>query len=373
MKAKRMSALLTALLTLSLTGCVTAPAPSSSQAVSSEETKEYAYVRLGDVRYRIEEGTSLYFNGRWFDKDIGGQTVKASTNNGAEVYFMTSGTDSVTLLCPDNGNMENTTPILAVCIDGATWALTRVTVENNAAVIPLPDKGAHIVRVVNESRNAGGDKWNTGCGYAVAGIDAGDGTCVGVKPMSKTIAFYGDSITEGDFVYNFDWNKGSSGTYTYAWQTAMQLNAVPYICGYGSSGVMQDGFFKDALTAVDFMTNGVTDPGPDSPAAIVINHGANDQKYTDAEVTAGYKKLIERLHQKHPDAVIFAVAPFGQYKVPAIQAAVEGYDYVHFISTAGWPLSYTDGLHPNEQGAKVAGERLAAAITDIVGEDFFKE
>lgn len=374
MKVKRILALITAAMTLFVTGCDGQTSPSQTgNSTPSEPEKEYSYVQLGDVRYRIEEGTDLYFNGRWFDKEIDGVTVKASTNNGAEIYFMVSGTESVTLHCPNNGNMENTTPILAYCIDGATFDPVRVTVENDQVIIPLPDNGHHIVRVITESRNAGGDKWNTGCGYAVSSVDAGEGTVVGVKPMNKTIAFYGDSITEGDFVYNLDWNKGSSATYTYAWQTAVNLGAVPYTCGYGSSGVMQDGFFKDALTAVDWMTNSVSDPGAEDPAVIVINHGANDQNYADADVTVNYKKLIERLHEKHPNAVIVAVAPFGQFKVPAIQAAVADYDYAHFVSTKGWPMAYTDGLHPNVQGAKNAGKKLAEAITAIVGEDYFNE
>ena len=364
---KTVSFLVAALMLPVLSGCGGTPEPTTSK----EEGPVYQYVTLGSTVFRIEEGTPLYFNGRWFDKEIGGETVKASTNNGAEVYFLVSGTESVTLRCPNNGNMENTTPVLAYCIDGSDFAPVRVSVEDDKAVIPLPDTNNHIVRVVTESRNAGGDKWNTGCGYAIAGVDAGSGTTTGLKPMNKTIAFYGDSITEGDFVLNLNWNLGSSGTYTYAWQAAKELHAVPYVCGYGSSGVMQDGFFKDALTAAQYMTNGVPDPGAEDPAVIVINHGANDQNYSDADVTAKYRAFVEFLHERHPNAVIVAFEAFGHFKKNAVEKAVEGLSYAHFVTTEGLKLSFTDGLHPNQAGAEKAGKYLAEKITELVGEDFF--
>jgi len=366
---KRTLALLTALMLLPvLGGCGGETKPESES--SKEEEKVASYVTVGNTYYRVEEG-QLYFNGRWFDKELNGQTVKASTNNGAEIYFLASGTESVTLLCPNNGNVENCTPIFAYCLDGADFSLTRITVSDDKITVPLPDKNTHLVRLITESRNAGGDKWNNACGYAVSGVEANGGTVTAVKPMNRTIAFYGDSITEGDFVFGLNWNNDSSGTYTYAWQTAKELGAVPYICGYGSSGVMQDGFFKDALTASDYMTKGVADAGAEDPAVVVINHGANDQNYADADVTAKYRALVLHLHEKYPNAVIVAFEPFGHFKKSAIEAAVEGLDYAHFVSTEGLRLTFTDGLHPNQAGAEKAGKFLAEAIRGLVGDEAF--
>lgn len=368
MKLKRILSLLTAMTLFFVGGC----APASSTNASSEEKQPTYYSTADGHVYRLEEDTELYFNGRWYDKELNGQTVKATTNNGAEIYFAAEGTDSVTLLCPDNGNVENTTPILAYCIDGGSASLTRVTVTDDKVVIPLPDAGFHVVRVITESLNAGVKKWDLANGYAIAGVDAGAGKTTGLKPMNRSIAIYGDSITEGDFVYGLNWNLDSSGTYTYAWQAARELSAVPYICGYGSSGITTDGFFKKAIIAVDNMSNGIADPGAEDPAVIVINHAANDAGAANDVFSQGYRELVDRLHEKHPDAVIFALAGFRQDHAQQIEEVANEYDFVHFVPTKDWALSYTDGLHPNVDGAKKAGKLLADAIKAVVGEDHFK-
>ncbi len=370
MKLKRIISLLTAMMFFATCGCA-ASTDSTSSDVSQEPQYTYHTTPDGNT-YRVEEGTQMYFNGRWYDKALNGTTVKATTNNGAEIYFAAEGTTSVTMFCPDNGNVENTTPIFGYCIDGNSQNITRVTVTEDKIVIPLPDTGFHIVRVITESLNAGVKKWDLGNGYAVSGIDAGGGKVVGLKPMNRSIAIYGDSITEGDFVYGFNWNNDSSGTHTYAWQTARELSAVPYICGYGSSGITSDGFFKKAIVAVDNMTNGVVDNGPEDPAVIVINHAANDRDASVDAFVTGYRQLIDRLHEKHPDAVIFAVAGFRQDKTAQVEQVANEYDFVHFVPTADWALSYTDGLHPNAEGAIKGGQLLSAAIKAVVGEDYFK-
>lgn len=370
MKIKRMLSLLTAGTLFAVSGC---SASTGEPASNVSEEPQYSYFSTVDGNiYRLEEGTQLYFNGRWFDKTLNGQTVKATTNNGAEIYFAAEGTDSVTLFCPDNGNVENTTPIFAYCIDGDSANLTRITVTEDKITIPLPDKNFHIVRVITESLNAGVKKWDLANGYAVSGVDAGEGKVTGLKPMNRSIAIYGDSITEGDFVYGFNWNNDSSGTYTYAWQAARELSAVPYICGYGSSGITSDGFFKKAIVAVDNMSNGISDPGAEDPAVIVINHAANDAGATNEAFSAGYRQLIDRLHEKHPDAIIFAVAGFRQDHTAQVEEVAGEYGFVHFVPTADWALSYTDGLHPNVEGAKKGGKLLADAIKAVVGEDYFK-
>lgn len=371
MKLKRILSLLTAMTLFIVGGCTPATNGSTSSETVSE--KQYTYYSTGDGNvYRLEEGTEMYFNGRWFDKELNGQTVKATTNNGAELYFAVEGTDTVTIHCPDNGNVENTTPIFAYCIDGGSQNLTRVTVKDDKLTITLPDTNFHLVRVITESLNAGVKKWDLANGYAVAGIDAGVGKVTGIKPMNKSIAIYGDSITEGDFVFGLNWNNDSSGTYTYAWQAARELSAVPYICGYGSSGITGDGFFKKAIIAVDNMSNGIPDPGAEDPAVIVINHAANDRNASNEVFSQGYRELINRLHEKHPNAVIFALAGFRQDHAQQIEEVANEYNFVHFVPSKDWKLSYTDGLHPNVEGAKKAGKNLADAIKAVVGEDYFK-
>ena len=34
----------------------------------------------------------------------------------------------------------------------------------------------------------------------------------------------------------------------------------------------------------------------------------------------------------------------------------------YVIESEGWPITFTDGIHPNAAGAKVMGERVAEGI-----------
>ena len=47
-------------------------------------------------------------------------------------------------------------------------------------------------------------------------------------------------------------------------------------------------------------------------------------------------------------------------------------DNAYVVATKGWKISYTDGVHPDAAGAKLAGEKLAAALVEIFGEEYFK-
>jgi lysophospholipase L1-like esterase len=55
-----------------------------------------------------------------------------------------------------------------------------------------------------------------------------------------------------------------------------------------------------------------------------------------------------------------------------IPGAVEKMENAYVIETRSWEISYTDGIHPDAAGAKYAGEKLAAALVEIFGEDYFE-
>ena len=65
------------------------------------------------------------------------------------------------------------------------------------------------------------------------------------------------------------------------------------------------------------------------------------------------------------------MVPFGRMEETEIASVAADYANVSVVLTSGWGVTYSDGIHPNAEGAKNAGERLAEAILNIVGEDFF--
>lgn len=335
---------------------------------SGRERKQ-EYIRSGDgMVFEPCPGSSLFLSGRWFEKDVGGARCAVTTNTGSEIYFRVSGTESVSLLFARNtaGNI----PLISYCADGDISRMPRLPAD--AAVIPLPDCGEHVVRVVIDAMDPGEKKWDEAAGAAVMGADAGKGRVEGLRPLNGVIAFYGDSITEGDFCFGLEWTVSSySAVHTYAWQAAARLRALPYVCGYGSSGITAGGFFRRAIEAVDSMSSGYADPGPADPRVVVTNYGANDRDASDGEFLDGYRALLDRLHAKHPRALILALAPFCQVHAAQVRQAAEERGYARFADTSSWDLSYTDGLHPTPEGAEKAGALLAEEIARAVGNGDF--
>lgn len=62
--------------------------------------------------------------------------------------------------------------------------------------------------------------------------------------------------------------------------------------------------------------------------------------------------------------------PFNQAHAQTIATVVQKMDNAYVIETKGWRITYTDGVHPNARGAKLAGEGLATELKAIFGEDF---
>ena len=105
--------------------------------------------------------------------------------------------------------------------------------------------------------------------------------------------------------------------------------------------------------------------------AIVVNHGHNDlnASVSDEDFAKGYREVLVRLREKHPDTPILAVVPYAQRYVEAIKGVVEELDddNIYYISTADWEYTTTDGVHPDAAGGRALGTRLAAEIAEILG------
>jgi len=176
------------------------------------------------------------------------------------------------------------------------------------------------------------------------------------------IAFYGDSITQGVRALNMALNpKGTSATNSYAWHCADKLNMVLYYAGYGGSGIFVPGSYNNLGNAISNFTVSRKATKID-PAVVVVEHGTNDVKANAPEFTAGYKKALLQLHKKYPNAKIMAMIPFTGLHAAEIRVAASGYKWCTVIETASWNISYTDGLHPNKEGAKTVGINLAKKI-----------
>ena len=346
-------------------------APTEAVTLSPEEqlaADRQAY--LDTVTYRdfvLTGEESPFYMGRWFDKEIEGETHKVTLTDGAHLYFLIENASSFDVTFTVITKTEE--PYFAYSIDGAEPVRQHIT----EPTVTLPDTGRHTVRIIADAMTEGEGKWDRERGFALKSITPSEGgSIVGIKPTEKVIFFYGDSITEGIRALNMNaTSDGNSATNAYSWQCAETLGVTPYLIGYGASGITVQGSFNTMLNAVDYLSKDRPVEDGVIPDVIVINHGTNDgganRKVFEEALTA----TLARLREKYPDTPIVYLIPFNQAQARIIATVMENTENAYVVETKDWEITFTDTAHPDVAGAKYAGEHLADALKDIFGEDFF--
>jgi lysophospholipase L1-like esterase len=147
------------------------------------------------------------------------------------------------------------------------------------------------------------------------------------------------------------------------------LGVTPYNIGYGASGLIRVGWFHTMEKAMDYLS--WQHPVEESPAAnqqpdlIVINHGTNDGGFLPQEFTVALRGTLAQLYKKYPDVPVVYVIPLIQAHAAVIRRLMADYPNGYVIETEGWPVTFTDGIHPNGAGAKIMGERIAKEIREL--------
>ncbi|MBO5682500.1 MAG: hypothetical protein J6S10_00825 [Clostridia bacterium] len=330
-------------------------------------------------RFELTNPDEPYFVGRWFDKDVNGEAHKVTLTDGSLFYFLVEGAASFDVNFTEMAGMTPT-PYFAYSIDGATPVRQLVT----NPTVTLPDTNPHTVRIIADGMTASRDaKWVNEQGIALKNVTAPAGGAIwGIKPTEKVIYYFGDSITEGIMALattpsasaNSDTN---SATGSYAWYCSEALGAVHYSIGYSGSGILDPGSFAVFTDAIDhYSENRLIENESVKPDVIIINHGCNDiPMHTDAGVFIDTVKAgIATLQELYPDAPIYYVVPFDQKWSIQLSGALKNTAGVTVIKTNGWTEGVTfadDNLHPTAAGGQVLGAKLAAALKEALGEDFF--
>ena len=348
-------------------------APTEPVTLSPEEqlaADRMAY--LSTVTYRdfvLTGEDEPFYVGRWFDKDIEGTPHKVTLTDGAHLYFLIENATSfdVTFTVITTGEE----PYFAYSIDGAEPIRQHIT----EPTVTLPDTGRHTVRIIADGMTEGEGKWDQEKGFAIKSVTPAEGgSIVGIKPTEKVVFFYGDSITEGIRALNMNaTSDGNSATNAYSWQCAETLGVTPYLIGYGASGIIMTGSFSTMQNAIDYLSDGRPVEDGVIPDVIVVNHGTNDGGQSRKTFEEALTATLTHLREKYPNTPIVYLIPFNQAHSRVIPGVVEDMDNAYVVETKGWKISYTDGVHPDAAGAKAAGEQLAAALIEILGEEFFAQ
>ena len=348
------------------------PAPKDWFEISEEEAREMndsLFLQFGISYPRFKPGKEgeAHFFGRWFEKEIDGVPHRVTTTDGAQLYFMTDGCTEITLDFTVISALE--TPYFAFSVDGSEPERRHVT----DGKIELPDAERHLVTVIADGLTEREDKWKGEIGFALRKILVPEGGRIReAVPQNKTVAFFGDSITEGIAAlagaYTADQN---SATASYPWFCAKELGVLPYFAGYGGSGVTVKGSFGAFYLAVDHLSADRTVDGSFTPDLIVINHGYNDLSSASSAFRSGLKKALARLQKTYPGVPVVYMIPFNGSHKADIQTVCADYENITIVDTDGWRIPTTDGIHPNRTGAQTVGKLLAAALTEIYGKEFF--
>lgn len=308
------------------------------------------------------------FMGRWFDKTVNGVQTKTTINQGSELYFKVKNTKKINVNFVLNSDLE--TPYFAYSIDGSAMKRQLITTPS----LPAVTTDEHIVRVVIDGLNEHEDKWKgeKGVSFKNVTVDLG-GTVTGVLPKNRKIMFFGDSITEGIRVLSMDANpNGNSATGAWPFIASEQLNSISYRVGFGASGVTTggSGYVPPLLQNIDSMTASKTTPYYE-PDIVVVNIGTNDGKSTSSNFITQFNTTLDRLSIKYSGTPIFVILPFNGAKRSEITTCVSDRTNVYLVDTAGWGVSTTDGVHPNQAGGITAGNKTAEYITSILGKNYF--
>jgi len=327
----------------------------SQMPVTGQAVEISAGVVLKDGMEYVETGGKFGRTGRWFKKKIAGGKYYFTNTGGSAIYFKVTGSKSVKINFVTNTRQ---TPYYCYSVDGGS--MKRRLVSQNK--IGLGDKGTHYVRVVIDSLSWENLWDEAGVGIKSITPTSEGGAVTAVEPDNDVIAFYGDSITEGGRVLGMALSASStSATHSYAWYCAKQLDMVPYFVGYGSTGIIEKGECDNCYNVITSASKTRKAPSFDADM-IVLEHGTNDAKTSDAVFIREYKNTLKKLHKAQPDAHIMAVIPLNQRNADNIRQAAQGVKYCTVVETSNWKISFTDGIHPNKKGAKTMGKKLAKKI-----------
>jgi lysophospholipase L1-like esterase len=311
--------------------------------------------------------------GRW---DTSGAPDRLlAVNPGSSLAFCYEGTSCV--LHVDRSANKPPCPQLWVQLDGA-WTKHLVD-HDNLVVGQDAQPGPHTAWVVLKSADEHQPRWKPPlvASFTLTGVSAPSGKFLPPPPRKPLILeAIGDSITEGILVNKDgrDWPDRADSRATYAFQTALALDAEPRIVAFGRQGITVEGNggVPPAGLSYPFIYDEV--PASDPPAGIVvICHGGNDSRMPTIE--NGYRNLLRHVRARNPDAAIFCLIPFAQVHPRSIRLAVagaraDGDGNLYLVETKGWLNARTDtndGAHPNAAGHTKAARKLTKFIRQTLG------
>lgn len=299
--------------------------------------------------------------GRWVIKTIKDKPVLYTTNLGSSIRFECEQSQQLIIRVLNNGQPGFPSQMYAWRVDSGEWH--RFAASNGSCKITFTNTSRHLVEITTAGNTDMDQVWSGNQGFALAGIDTTAGQLLPAPPR-PLVDFIGDSITAGCWVYGkqaaLDYRPESN----YVGLACDRLGIDGVRIAYSAAGVLRPGT-GGVPVAAKFLKHidATTEWQANHPQLVVVNLGVNDRRFTTAEFFPAYNEFINQVTTTFPKSQVLLLVPFSQTYREEI-AKVANIHRVEVIDTTGWCTSYTDGLHPDQQGARTAARQLAQALSD---------
>lgn len=298
----------------------------------------------------------IYFSGRWAQTSHGLYT----TNLGARLYTQVTGTRQVKLDFSTQSEPEGVW--LAYKIDDGDYQ--RCNLTQMPLKIQLPDLQTHLISVVYSGNTPQDNVWKRHGGLYFDQIQTDSAAkLTPVKPAGDVITFIGDSITAGSWVHGKTAGQDYCAEGNFAALAAEQLGLEDVRLAYPGAGLVKPGSggvpvaaqFLDKIDATHSWT-------PQPSKNVVINLGTPDKKANEIEFRAAWELFMQKVQLLYPQTPKLVMIPFSQRHAAVIREESIEYPQTTILETADWPLTYTDGLHPDLASSPEIAHRLVEAL-----------
>ena len=126
------------------------------------EAENVAYLQTVDyLNFELTHSDAPYFVGRWFEKEINGESHVVTVTSGSALYFLVNNATSFDVNFTVITTMEE--PYFAYSIDGGEPIRQHIT----DPTVTLPDTNRHTVRIIADGMTEGEGKWIEEKGFAI--------------------------------------------------------------------------------------------------------------------------------------------------------------------------------------------------------------
>lgn len=367
------------------TGHVTATNNGGTSAASAESNSVTPTAAPGSITYPITN-TNIYFSPfNWFSNGASGMqsnnirgasTLGWSNMRGSYLKFRaTVGVSGTISLGLNTGTLNSVNaagcPQIMWSVANGAWQSHTLSAGESALLLAAGlGAGTYDVFVVyrgvfitQDGQNANYNEANNR--FQVTGLTVSAGGTLSPPPVrSKTMAAFGDSITEGDLSNGGPRSAVSQdASLTYGWLLAEALDAEVGIIGfYGMNWAWFDSTWPNYASGLSRLISGRLAPAPDF---VTINYGENDGDPGPAASVVS--ATLASISASAPTAKIINLIPFSGRARANLSAATlpaNGYrvDLAPLEMLNGKMIWSYDGQHPNPRGHA----NLAALLSNKV-------